>query len=206
MNATTTPQPRSIVPAFFVVAQPAEAATDMAAHACMYWNKAIEDEFVERNSLAPPICLRLCEASPTTEFDEGDEIPHTLEGYTCDSGSDRSAAGLIRAIADHARAVENGTPAELTASVLAAFGRIQQLAEGWLRQRMALHPTAPSVQAAEARESQDAATLLLHAYARGEASGGSIDWDELNTAFIQAKAEHPGAYEQILSMHEGQQA
>lgn len=190
----------SIVPAFFVVEADPERADDAAAAAAMFLNDCVNVEDLPAGAAAR---LFLCEASPTTEWSEGAVPPRTLEGLTCDSGSDRSAAGLIRAIADCAHAVEGATPAELTASVVAAFGRIQQLSEGWLRQRMALHPTAPSIQPAEGAGQQDAVDLLLHAWAKADRTKDpDVAAEALEAAFLQAKAERPGAYEAIVAMHQ----
>lgn len=177
----------SIVPAFFVVQAEPELADDAAAAAAMFLNDCANGEELPAGA---PVRLYLCEASPTTEWPEGAEIPHTLEGLTCDSGSDRSAAGLIRTIAGFS----GMTPEE-------ALPKILQLAEGWLRQRMALHPVAPPIQPVDPQGKQDAVDLLLHAYARAESSAAGVDWSDLDEAVAQARAERPGAYEAILAMH-----
>lgn len=183
MNTVTPIQ--SIVPAFFVVEAGADRAAEVAADGAMFLNDCLN---APDNPAGAPARLFLCEASPTTEMDLNTPVPRTLEGLTCDSGSDRSAAGLIRAIADHARAVEGGTPAELTASVVAAFGRIQQLAEGWLLQRMALHPTAPPIQPAEAK---DLLELIFQIDPSVDPQPGSIG-HRLRTALANASPETVG--------------
>lgn len=182
------PSITSIVPAFFAIDAPAEEADRIASDHAVLLN--MTKPWIGAGH--PRMRLFLCEASPTTEF-EDDTIPKTLEGLTIDSGSDRSATGLIHRIVT----AQGASNRERLSNIL-------QMAEGWLRQRMALHPSIKLPEAAPT-EQQDAADLLLHAYARGEASGGSIDWDDLNTAFNQAMAEHPDRYAQVLALYEEQQ-
>lgn len=43
-----------------------------------------------------------------------------------------------------------------------------------------------------------AADMLLTAYARGAANGGSTNWEDVDLAFAYAKQENPGRYEAIL--------
>lgn len=45
----------------------------------------------------------------------------------------------------------------------------------------------------------DAIDLFLIAYAKGEANGGGIDWDDLDVANAKARQERPGHYEAFLS-------
>lgn len=43
--------------------------------------------------------------------------------------------------------------------------------------------------------------LLLHAFARSEASGGSVAWEELNEAFQKAVAAYPERYADIQAVY-----
>lgn len=184
---------KSIVPAFYVIEGPAEAADAVAAEFAQQFNARPGQDFGKQYAR-----IFLCEASPTTEWEEG-EVPHSLEGLTCDSGSDRSATGLIERI----RNVCASRPAGATADAN-VVRHVHQLAEGWLQQRMAMRPKAPPPQAAKADEDiLDAAGYVLHAYARAEANGAAVDLDELNRAWRQAQAEHPGRYESLLATYRG---
>lgn len=76
---------RSIVPAFFIIDSPADAADEAASAACIDLNTQLREDAAPNR---PRVRLYLCEASPTTEIlvDKPlDEDPHTLAGYTCDS-------------------------------------------------------------------------------------------------------------------------
>lgn len=48
----------------------------------------------------------------------------------------------------------------------------------------------------------DAIDLLLEASARGEANGGSMDWDDIGRALDVARLERPGSYERFLAAAE----
>lgn len=45
------------------------------------------------------------------------------------------------------------------------------------------------------------ARAVLAAYARGEAQGGEIEWDDVDQVFELAKRALPGEYERILAEH-----
>lgn len=184
MNAIVKPDPvRSIVPAFFVIEAEAEEADALASIMASKFNQESQERL-------PRGVLYLCESSPTTEWDSPED-PHTLEGLTCDSGSDRSAAGLIRTIADYS-ATEPGR----------TLSGIKQMAESWLRQRMALR-SIDHIDPAEPVEKQDAIDLLFHAFARSEVRGaGALRCEDIEAALRQAMAERPGRYEEVLAFHQ----
>jgi hypothetical protein len=180
----------SVVPAFFLMSLSAEKAEEVALQTAMDLTIAVRAIFQAQYpaDAQPYFAFRLCEESPTTELyeEEVDKLPKSLAGLTCDSGSDRSAAGLIRNIVD-----------------CNDLATIKQLAEGWLRQRMALHPAAPPIAHAEATGSEDAVDLLLHAFARAEVRGDHtcIRHEDIELAFQMATAQRPGQYQQFLAMH-----
>lgn len=188
------PRFRSIVPAFFLVDADAAGATDAASEAAQYLNSVLR----EQDANQPEIRLRLCEASPTTELDDEDgEGPTTLEGYTIDAGSDRSATALVQRIAQVGETASANPTASLT--------EILQLVTGWLRQRMVLHPQA-SPAPAPGEERQSAAELLLHAAACTRATGSEQRAaPHLGAAIRQAKAELPGRYDQLVELYFAQQ-
>lgn len=182
----------TIVPAFLVIDDTHEHADDYAADLVLHLNNRMRE--LGRNDR-----LRLCEASPSTELDadDMDDWPTTLEGLTCDSGSDRSATALITLMAS--------IGADSAKPVPVAFAEILQLAQGWLRQRMTLHPQA-STEPAPGTEQQSAAELVLHARAKAEAQGvAPWDLDLMRQALAQAQAEHPGQYEQLVELYIAQQ-
>lgn len=186
----------TIVPAFFAIEADADRADTIAGDLTTKFNTQRRE--LERAQSVPgylpQVSLRLCEASPTTELD-GCPIPETLEGLTCDSGSDRSATALVQRIAE--------IGADSTKAIPVAFTEILQLAQGWLRQRMTLHPQA-STEPAPGIEKQSAAELLLHAFACAEANASHVDPWKLKEAIEQAKAEHPGTFEQLVELYQQQ--
>lgn len=178
---------RSVVPAFFVIERHgADEAEEIASDAARAFNL---NRMIGNGGDAK---VFLCEASPTTELDDDDRNPRTLEGLTCDSGSDRSATGLITRIAE--------IGADSSKAIPTAFAEILQLAQGWLRQRMVLHPQA-STAAAPGQERQSAAELLLHAFACAEANRSTVNPHTIKQALAQAQAEQPGTYAALLGMY-----
>jgi hypothetical protein len=185
----------SIVPAFFVIDTDAERADEIASDTAIAVNTMLRNQATPND---PRNRIYLCESSPTTEL-EG-LVPNTLEGLTCDSGSDRSATALIRRIDDMGQNVTES-------SIKATLSGILQMTNGWLRMRLATHPQAfinPLPMAPGSEAELTAASLLLHAYARAEAGSGNIDAADLVEAFTQAKAENPGEYEQLRILYAAQ--
>ena len=186
----------SIVPAFFVIDTDAERADEIASDTAIAFNTMLRAQATPED---PRNRLYLCESSPTTELDG--EVPSTLEGLTCDSGSDRSATALIRRIDDMGQNVTES-------SIKSTLSAILQMTNGWLRMRLATHPQAFTrplpMEDGNPDEELSAAALLLHAYARAEANNTGVDMANLNEAFAQAKAENPARYEQIHGLYVAQ--
>lgn len=193
----TTRTTRSIVPAFFQIDLDADGAEEIAAEACIHLNDELT-KAAARSGQFPRFKLLLCEESQTTEFEveEGDQTNvHSLAGMTIDSGSDRSATGLIRTILQ----TINDAPAN---SSLLTLGKVTQLATHWMIHRMALRPHTTQAPAKLSEEGLTSGQLLLHAFAHcAETNGGTLEWSRITAAFHQAKAEHPGQYEQLLTVY-----
>lgn len=73
---------RSIVPAFFVVDAPAEAADEAASACAEDLNDAIRDV---AHPNAARVRLLLCEESRTSEIPASAALPNSLTGFTCDA-------------------------------------------------------------------------------------------------------------------------
>lgn len=182
---------KSLIPAFLIVDAPADDAEILAGEVMTLFNASMT---LKSDPAVPRIRLHLCEASPTTEL-EDEQDPVSLEGYTIDAGSDRSATALIARIAAFGRANDSSQPTETLSAIL-------QIANDWLRHRIGGDPR--SVPPTTPYAPQDAATLLLHAAAHAAAMGQDPDPERLRQAFQQAQAEHPGAYSHLLTLYHQQ--